>query len=371
MKIKIESVELYHLQMHLKTSFKTSFGEESTRHPIIVVLRMEEYEGYGEAPGDNAPLYSYESHYTILYVLKNFLIPHILGKSYTHPEEFYNNLQIIRGHNFAKTALEYAFWDLYAKVHEKPLYKLYGGVKKKIPVGVSIGIHSDTRRLIDAIEKYLDRGYKRIKLKIKPGYDINILKEVRETFGDIPLQVDANASYNITTHQNILQRLDKFNLIMIEQPLHYEDLVDHAKLRAKLQTPICLDESIPSYELARAALELGSMDILNIKPPRVGGITSSLLIYQLLSKENIGLWVGGLLETGIGKTHLLHIASLPKINYPSDISESARYWYEDIIDPPLKLNPDGTISVPSKYGIGANIDYNALDKYARDHWVFR
>ena len=370
--IELDSIEVFHLRMTLKNKFITSFGDETIRHPIIIKIRSNDIEGYGEAPGDTSPLYSYETYKTIMYALKTFLIPLVLKRrAFSDPLDFHKALQVIRGHKFAKTALEYAFYDLYAKFLRKPLFELYGGTKKRIPVGVSVGIMSDLRKLIKSIEEYLNRGYRRIKLKIKPSYDIEVIKRIRDTFGDIPLQVDANASYTLKDHLNTLIELDKLNLIMIEQPLHYEDLVDHSYLRSKINTPICLDESITSHHLAKAAIALGSLDVINVKPPRVGGIIESLKILDLARRSNIGAWIGGMLETGIGKLHLLHLATRPEINYHSDISESSRYWSEDIIEPPLLLNSDGTITVPNKPGLGVEVDFDRLTKFLRHHWVFR
>ncbi len=369
--VTIEKVVVRHIRMRLRKPFKTSFGVSLWRDIVIVEFHSEDIIGYGESVADNFPGYSYETHETVLLVLRNFLIPRILKGRFDSPYAFRESLEIIRGHPIAKASLEYAFWDLYAKILDKPLYELYRGTKKKVLVGVSIGIKEDIPQLLSTIQYYLDQGYKRIKLKISPGYDIEVLNKVRETYPDINLQVDANAAYDVSKHLEILIRLDDFNLIMVEQPLHYEDLVDHSVLRSELSTPICLDESIASYHLARAAIKLKSCDIINIKPPRVGGIIESLRIYDLCTQCGIGTWIGGMLETGIGKAHLLHVATLPNIGYPSDISASDRYWEEDIINPPHKLNPDSTIDVPKKPGIGVDVDLELVEKYQIRSWEFK
>ncbi|MCR8453885.1 MAG: o-succinylbenzoate synthase [Crenarchaeota archaeon] len=369
--ITIDQVILRHIRVRLKEEFKTSFGKTFWRDVLIVELHSDDFVGYGEVAADLFPGFSYETSETALLVLKKFLIPRILNKQFSSPRDFRDSLEIIRGHPIAKCSLEYAFWDLYAKVLGEPLYRLYGGAKTRVPVGVSIGIIDKIQYLIELIQKYVEEGYCRIKLKIAPGYDIEVLKAVREVFPEVALQVDANASYDISKNLKTLLDLDKFNLLMIEQPLHYYDLVDHARLRPQLKTPICLDESIGSVHSAEAAIALGSCDIINIKPPRVGGIIESFKIHNLCVKNSIGTWIGGMLETGIGKAHLLHIASLPNITYPSDISASNRYWLEDIIDPPHKLNSsDGTISVPNKPGIGVDVDMDRLLKYQIRYWKF-
>lgn len=357
--------------MRLKERFKTSFGVTLWRDILVVELHSNDFVGYGEVAADRFPGFSYETHETALLVLKRFLIPRISKRKFNSPHVFRESLEIIRGHAMAKCALEYAFWDLYAKIIGKPLFGLYGGTRTRVPVGVSIGIVEKVSYLIELIQKYLDEGYRRIKLKIAPGYDIDILEAVREAFPEIVLQVDANASYDLSKHRETILSLDRYNLLMIEQPLHYHDLVDHAKLRSQLKTPICLDESIESIHSAKAAVMLGSCDIVNLKPPRVGGILESIKIYNLCTENGVGMWIGGMLETGIGKAHLLHIASLSNITYPSDISASDRYWLEDVIDPPHKLNPvDSTIDVPRKPGIGVDVNLDSLLRHQVRCWEF-
>ncbi len=369
--ILIDRIVLRHIRMRLREEFRTSFGTTTWRDIIIVEMHSENFIGYGESATNSFPGYSYETYETVLLILKKFLIPRVLGKRFNSPHEFRELLEFVRGHPMAKASLEYAFWDLYAKLLGKPLYELYGGTKAKVPVGVSIGIMDKISQLIDVIQYYLDEGYSRIKLKIAPNHDLDVLSKVRDVFPDINLQVDANAAYDLFKHETVLLKLDDFDLTMIEQPLHYFDLVDHAILKSKLRTPLCLDESISSYHIAKAAIKLGSCDIVNIKPPRVGGIRESLNIYRLCVENGIGTWIGGMLETGIGKAHLLHIAALPDIAYPSDISASSRYWKEDIIDPPHKLNPDGTIDVPKRPGIGVDVDLDILLKYQIRSWEFK
>mgnify|MGYP000147269580 CR=1 FL=1 len=368
--MRIEKIVLRLLEMELVREFEISVGKIHKRRIILVEFHSEDNVGYGECTAGEGPFFSYETYDTALIIMQKYLVKRIIGKVFRDPREFRRSLEFVRGHNMAKASMEYAFWDLYAKSLGKPLYKLYGGIRTRIDAGVSIGIKKNIRELIELIETYLDRGYKRIKIKIKPGYDIGVLKEVREVFPRIKLQVDANASYDLSM-MNVLRKLDDFDLLMIEQPLHPEDLVGHAILQSRIRTPICLDESITSIHTTKSALRLGSCKIINIKPPRVGGIIEAMKIHDFSKTHQIGLWIGGMLETGVGKTHLLHIATLPGINYPSDISESQRYWREDIIGRPLTLNRDGTINVPDKPGIGVDVVPDLVEKYQKKVWTYR
>lgn len=261
----------------------------------------------------------------------------------------------------AKAAVEMAIWDLEAKLQKKPLARLLGGTKDRVDSGVSIGIQKSIEKLLKRIDFFLEQGYKRIKLKIKPGWDVNVISRVRKEYPDILLQVDANAAYTLRDINTLLD-LDKYGLLMIEQPLDYDDLVDHAELQSKLKTPICLDESIKKPEDAVKAYKLGSCRVINIKPGRVGGHHNSIIIHDFCLFAGIGTWIGGMLETGIGRGHLVALASLPGINYPNDISASSRYYTEDIVEPPWILNHDGTISVPNKPGIGVEVKPDLIEK---------
>jgi len=350
----IEKVELRIINMKLVSPFETSFGRETERKAIIVKMVSEGLEGYGECVAMDGPWYSYETVETAWIILQKFMIPMILGKEISRPSELLKLLGKIRGHNMARAALEEAFWDLYAKSLGKPLSKLLGGVKDKIESGVSIGIQENVQQLLKVIDNYLSEGYKRIKLKIKPSWDIKVLQEVRKHYPDIPLMVDANAAYTIKDAPR-LKKLDEFNLLMIEQPLGYDDLVDHANLQNMLKTPICLDESIKTLSDARAAIKLGSCKIINIKVGRVGGLLNAKKIHDLCQANDVPVWCGGMLETGIGRAINVAIASLPNFKLPNDISASKRYYEEDIVEPPFKLNADGTINVPKKPGIGVEV----------------
>ncbi len=368
--LQIEKIVIRHLTMPLVSTFRISTGTTKTRKIMLIEIHSNDLIGYGECPAGEHPYYSLETVQIEFMIIRDYFIKKILGKKFETPHQFRSFLEFVRGHKTAKSALEYAFWDLYGKSVGRPLFELYGGTKKRIEVGVSIGIQTSTKDLIEKIEHYLNQGYKRIKIKITPGWDINILKEIRETYPKIMLMADSNGAYTLNDLK-ILMQLDTFNLLMIEQPLHYEDLVDHAALQTYLKTPICLDESIKSIHSAKIAIKLKSCKIINIKPPRVGGIIESIKIHDLSVENNIGLWIGGMLETGIGKTHLLHIASLPGINYPSDISDYTRYWKEDIIDKPLKLDKDSTIPIPQDKGLGVHPDPDLIEKYQNKVWTYK
>ncbi len=369
--MKVSEIKLYLIEKELIRPFTTSFGTTKKRKIVLTRLFFEEgVEAWGECVAGNGPWYSYETYKTCWQIVKNYISKLVLNREIQHPDEVSQLLEVVRGHEMAKYSIEAPFYAAYAEITNKPLYKLLNGNRKKIESGVSIGIKKAIRELIETIEKHLDEGYRRIKIKIKPGWDIEPLKVIRETFSDIKLQVDANASYTLK-HLETLKKLDEFNLLMIEQPLHYKDLVEHAKLQKNLITPICLDESITSYHTAVAAIELGSCKIINIKPGRVGGIKESLKIHEVVGKQNLGVWIGGMLETGIGRAYLVALATLPHVNYPNDISASNRYWSEDIVVPEFKLNNDGTINVPEKPGLGVDIDLDAVEKVTKKTLTIR
>jgi O-succinylbenzoate synthase len=352
--MRLERAELRLIELRLVQPFETSFGREEKRPALIVALYSEGAVGWGECVASSGPWYSSETVTTAWHVLEEFLLPRVLRQELAGPAALWERLRPIRGHNMAKAALEMAFWDLWAKLEEVPLARLLGGVRERIESGVSIGIQESIPRLLQEIEQRLAEGYRRIKLKIKPGWDLKVLEQVRAQFPEIRLQVDANAAYTIADLP-LLRQLDRFGLLMVEQPFAYDDLVDHAALQRELATPICLDESIPSLNAARAALELGSCKVINIKPGRVGGLSQAVAIHDYCRERGVPVWCGGMLETGIGRAHNVALASLPGFSLPNDISASKRYWEHDIIEPEFELNEDGTISVPKGPGIGVEV----------------
>lgn len=368
--MRIERVELRRLEMPLVDYFETSFGREELRQVIIVGIFGEGLSGYGEVPVMEFPGYSYETVGTAWHVLRDFFIPAVLEKDWQTPEELALALTPYRGHPMAKSGLEGAFWDLYGKKVRKSLAELLGGKKKSVEVGVSIGIQENPELLLKLIAGYLGEGYRRIKVKIKPGWDLQMLETIRYHFPRIPLMADANSAYGLDD-LFLFKEMEKLHLMMIEQPLGNDDLVDHARLQKELSTSLCLDESILSPDDARKAMELGSCQVINIKIGRVGGLTQAVALHDSCLRYQIPVWCGGMLETGIGRAHNLALASLPNFTLPGDTSASRRYYREDIVDHPAELNKDGTIDVPVGPGIGVNPVPAVLDRYTIVKEVFK
>lgn len=368
--MKIEKVVLRKLKMDLKFPFQTSFGTQTNREFIITEVYDGTDVGYGECVVNSNPFYNEETVQTAWHIMKDFLIPFLFQKDkISHPDEVNNFFKQVRRHNMAKSALEGAIWDLYAKRQGKPLAEVIGGTKDKISVGVSIGIQETKEALVETVGKYLDQGFQKIKIKIKPGKDIEMLQAVRDRFGDIPMMADANSAYTLKDI-DLFKQMDSLGLIMIEQPLAHDDIIDHAKLQAAIQTPICLDESIHSVEDARKAIELGSCKIINIKIGRVGGITEAINIHNICKENNIPVWCGGMLESGIGRAFNVAITSLDNFTIPGDTAPSARYWEEDIIEPEIEMDADGQIELQKKPGIGYDINQAALERYTVETEVF-
>lgn len=359
--MQIKEVVLRHLKMNMKFDFTTSFGTIRDKEFILVEAK-DEYgmSGWGESVAFIAPWYNEETLKTNWHVLEDFLIPSILHKHVEHPDIVNEMLLGIRKNNMAKAAIEGAVWDLYAKRLGQPLATALGGQKKEIEVGISIGIQKNTTDLISLIEKAINEGYKRIKIKIKPGKDIEILKEIRNHFPTLPLMADANSAYRLDDIER-LKALDEFKLMMIEQPLASDDIIDHAVLQKQIKTPICLDESILSYEDARKAIELGSCKIINIKIGRVGGLTEAKRIHDLCLEKGIGVWCGGMLEAGVGRAHNVALTTLSNFSLPGDTAASSHYWEKDIISPEVTVH-NGMITVPDRPGIGYDIDKNAVNE---------
>ena len=355
---KIEEAGLLLFPLQLKSAFETSFGSVDHREIVICYVKAQGIEGYGECVADEDPLYSYETVFTAWQVLEKYLLPCLRSSSTLG--EYLLNAAAYRGHNMAKAAVEAALWDALAKSQNQPLYRLWGGTKEKIPCGVSIGIQKDLDSLIQSVETFLDQGYRRIKIKIKPGKDRKLLEKIRGKFPEIPLMADANAAYTLEDTE-LLKSLDEFRLMMVEQPLHYEDVYDHSLLQAQLSTPLCLDESITSLHLAKAAVALKSCRIINIKTGRVGGHTESMRIHDFAMENKIPVWCGGMLESGIGRAHNLALASLPNFTLPGDTSASNRYWHRDIISPAVEMDAEGYIRIPERPGIGYPVDLEYIE----------
>ncbi|UCC41715.1 MAG: o-succinylbenzoate synthase [Candidatus Aminicenantes bacterium] len=368
--MEIERIELFLLKLPYVHFFETSLGREEERTFILVKICAEEIIGYGEVVADTSPLYSYETTSTAWHVLKDYLIPLVLEDSLTNPQDFYEEANKYRGHPMAKAGLELALWDLQGKKEQKPLWKLYGGEKREIPAGVSVGIQDSIPELLERIHAFLQEGYQRIKIKIKPAWDVTICEEIRKIFPDILLQADANGAYSIEDKET-LKKLDEFNLLMLEQPFPPYDLWDHSRLQKDMKTSLCLDESILSEETSRKAIEMGSCRIINIKVGRVGGIVEARKIHDFCQERDFPVWCGGMLESGVGRAHNLHLASLPNFKFPNDLSASKRYYAEDLIEPPIEITNQGTIEVPESPGIGVFPQEERIKKATLKHEVFK
>lgn len=361
--MKIEKVVLRKMTMKLKSPFQTSFGTQQVRDFILTEVYADGQVGYGECVVSSAPLYAEETVGTAWHILEDFLIPMLFEYGeISHPDEVYKLFSPIRRNNMAKSALEGAVWDLYAKQQNLTLAAALGGKKEKIEVGISLGIEENLDHLFRNVESYLEQGYRRMKIKIKPGKDIEVLQALRKRFGEIPMMADANSAYTLDDLA-IFKELDDLNLMMIEQPLAHDDIIDHAALQKELKTPICLDESIHSYEDAKKAIELGSTRVINIKIGRVGGLSSSKRIHDLCQEKGIPVWCGGMLESGIGRAHNIAITTLPNFTLPGDTAGSSRYWHEDIIDPEVTVTSEGLIELPTAPGIGYQLVPHLVDKY--------
>lgn len=357
--MNIDRVELFHIRIPLTAPFETSFGVTTDRDTILVkATTADGIVGWGEWAGDG-PGYSYETEVTAWHILQDYLIPLALRAPWADPREAPVRFRGVRGHNITKAALEAALWDIAAQEHGQSLRdyigKLYGrAMKDRVVVGVSIGIQPTTEKLIEKIQGFLQYGYLRIKMKIKPGRDLADARAARAAFPDRMLMVDANSAYSLRD-ADLFKQMDDLDLLMIEQPLGYDDIYEHSKLQPQLKTPICLDESIHSPDHARMAIELGACRIINIKQGRSGGLTQAIEIHDICAAAGVPVWCGGMLETGVGRALNLALAALPNFTLPSDLSASNRYYNPDLIDPPFDINADGTLSVPAGKGIGVHI----------------
>lgn len=369
MTISLRKVTLHRISMQLKNSFQTSFGTIRGREFFIVEAEDEAGgTGFGESVSFMYPLYNEETIETTRHMLAQFLIPLVMEAPIEHPDEVSERFAPVKRNYMAKSALEGAIWDLYAKRHDRPLGRMLGGEKRQVDVGISIGIQPTVKELLHSVDGFVNEGYKRIKIKIKPGFDYDMLKEVRKQFPDILLMADANSAYSLKDIA-LLKKLDELNLMMIEQPLAHDDIVDHSRLQAQLSTPICLDESIHSLEDARKAVELGSCKIINIKIGRVGGLTESKKIHDYCLSQGVPVWCGGMLESGIGRAHNIALTTLSNFRMPGDTAASSRYWEKDIIEPEVTVS-GGAIQVPDKPGIGYEVNWGALERYRTGKEVY-
>jgi O-succinylbenzoate synthase len=368
--MEIDQISLYQVRMPLVRPFETSFGRQSDRECILIALRSEGLEAWGECVADQSPGYSYETTGTAWHIMEDFIIPLMLGQDVADAADFQRCVEGIRGHHLAKAGLEMAIWDLLGKRQGRSLRDLLGGTRDRVQVGVSIGIQDSVPALLQTVEGYLTDGYARVKLKIKPGRDVEDTAAVRAAHPGLMLQVDANSAYTLDTAQALLP-LDSMDLLLIEQPLFEDDIWDHRKLQEQLKTPVCLDESIVSPRHARYALEMQACRIINIKAGRVGGLSQAVAIHDLCAANQVPVWCGGMLETGVGRASNVALATLPGFILPGDISASDRYYERDITNERFTLNPDSTIDVCSGPGLGVTIDEKALNQFTFARADFR
>jgi len=359
--MKIDCVELRVLKMRLLKPFRTSFGVQQDRYPLLVRLEIDGRSYWGECVAGEGPWYSYETIETAWQILKGYLLPAVIGRELADVDALETLFAPVRGHHMAKACLEMALTAALAERARKPLATFLGGVRDRVETGVSIGIQATTDELLENIGARLAEGYRRIKVKIEPGWDVTAIAAIRERYPEITLMADANSAYDLDDAAHLAQ-LDRFRLLMLEQPLTGGDLVDHAALQRQIRTPICLDESIESARDARHALQLGACQVINIKPGRVGGFAESRRIHDIALSGGVPVWCGGMLETGIGRACNVALATLPNFRLPGDISASDRYWAEDIVEPPFVLQKGGTIAVPTRWGLGVRIKVDLVDR---------
>ena len=359
--MKLEAVTLRELHMPLKYFFETSFGRTESRRVLLVTAHCEGIDGWGECVAGEGPFYSYEWIETAWATVRDFLAPVLLGADIERGNDAAELMAPVRGHNMAKAALENALWDAEAQQRKQPLWKLLGGTLPEIACGVSIGIQNSHEQLLEKIETELAAGYQRIKIKVKPGWDLEVLTKIRNRWPSIVLSCDANSAYR-PADLDRLRKFDDFNLLMIEQPLWDDDISHHAKLQRELKTSICLDESIRHVRDAEQAIELGACRIVNIKVGRVGGLSEAIRMHDLCQQRGIPVWCGGMLETGIGRAHNVALSTLANFRLPGDVSASERYWTEDIVEPEIEVSPRGTIAISDQPGRGCEIRQDLIEK---------
>lgn len=362
--MRVNKITLREIHMPLVEPFETSFDRVEHRRILLIEANVDGVSGWGESTAGEDPYYSYETVETASHILRDFLWPMLRGREFSSASEIYDLFARVRGHNMGKGGLETALWDAEAKQKNVPLARLLGGTRSEIASGVSIGIQPTIAGLIAKVEKELAAGYQRIKIKIKPGWDVEPARALRERFPRIRLMVDANSAYRLEDAA-LLKQLDAYHLMMIEQPLGHDDIYAHAQLQRQLETPICLDECIHDIEHARAAIEIGACRIINIKLGRVGGHTPARRIHDLCLSKSVPVWCGGMLESGIGRAHNIAMSTQEDFSLPGDVSASKRYWTEDVIEPEVEVSPKGTIHVPTAPGIGYTPRVDRIESLTR------
>jgi O-succinylbenzoate synthase len=359
--MKIEAITLREIQMPLVHFFETSFGRIYSRRILLVQVQCDGVTGWAESVAGEDPFYSSEWIDSAWPTIKHFLAPALLGKTLESARHSAALMTRVRGHRMAKAALENAIWDAEAHQKQQPLWKLLGGKQREIPCGVSIGIQDSIEQLLEKIETELAAGYRRIKIKVKPGWDINALERIRSRWADIVLSCDANSAYTLDEIEH-LRKFDQFNLLMIEQPLWNDDIYYHARLQRELRTAICLDESIQNVRDAAQAVEIGACRIINIKVGRAGGFSEAKKVHDVCLANKVPVWCGGMLESGIGRAHNIALSTLENFKLPGDVSASKRYWKEDIIEPEVEVSPQGTITISNEPGTGYRVLEDRIEK---------
>jgi O-succinylbenzoate synthase len=359
--MKIEHIRLREIRMRLNAPFETSFGVTQDRRILLIEVIADGLTGWGEITATETPSYNSETTDTAWHVVSDFIAPVLIGRDLLTASEVAHLLQGIRGHYMAKGGVENALWDVEAQQKKMPLWKLLGGTREETVCGVSLGIRETPQALVTKVEEELRSGYQRIKLKIKPGKDLDFVAAVRKEFPKILLSVDANSAYRLEQADH-LKKLDQFNLLMIEQPLEWDDIYTHAALQSRIATAICLDECINNDQQARAALDLGACRIINIKLGRVGGHSMARKLHDTCFTRSVPVWCGGMLESGIGRAHNIAMSTLRGFTLPGDVSASSRYWAEDIIEPEVQVTPSGTIAAPAAPGLGYNVKSEMIPK---------
>lgn len=372
MKLRVVRIELRHLKMPLRFRFETSFGAVTEKSFLLArVFTSDGAEGVGECVAEVDPYYLPETNGTVAHVIRDFLNPRVFAHTFESPAETDALFAEIRGHEMAKATLEMAIWDLFANARGESLTATLGGeAKDAIPAGVSIGLQGSVEALLERVRVEVAAGYQRIKIKIKPGKDVDLVRAIRKEFPAIRLMVDANSAYTLADAKT-LRELDDFDLMMIEQPLAWNDIVEHGRLQPMLKTPVCLDESITSDAAARSAISIGACRIINIKAGRVGGLLNSKRIQASCAERSIPVWCGGMLESGIGRLANVHLQTLSGFTLPGDTSASARYFEEDLIEPGVMVDPNGLIKVPKGPGLGHEIVWSRVDRATvhREAWT--
>jgi o-succinylbenzoate synthase len=368
--MRVEAITLRRLQMRLKAPFETSFGTTYDRFVLLVELQADGLTGWSEITAMETPTFNPETVGTSSVIVRDALVPAVLGKSFPSADSVPRLFAHVRGHEMARAGIENAAWDVEAQQRNMPLFKLLGGVRAEIPCGVSIGLQASPEVLHEKVAVEVAAGYQRIKLKIKPGKDLQYVSAIREAFSHAILSVDANSAYTLDDIDH-LKRFDEFRLLMMEQPLWWDDIYAHSKLQKVLQTSLCLDESIQHVRDAATAIELGAARIINIKLGRVGGHSNAREIQAYCLAKNIPVWCGGMLESGVGRAHNIAVSSLPGYTLPGDVSASKRYWVEDIIEPEVEVSPQGTIRIPDRPGLGYHVRRELIERWTIEKETWR